>query len=275
MWLFGQSPWLPRDQYQPITDAEDIEFPTADGLTLRGSIIASRLPYCSGVVLFSHELNSDRWSVSPWVDSLSQQGYDIITFDQRNHGTSDSDRRYQSTPWISQIDVDDIRAAMRFIEQCYQNVPVTIMGVNKGGLTALGAAADCDLPIQSIVIDCDLCTPQWQPDAPGSRKSFSPISWIGRMKNALINRWRRKILGVWCGCRFVNLKRLASRVRQPVLWIGNDRPEILRRFDDAEHLEPHYRVLRFLEINRPLSQPSDIPHSMADADLKIIDAIRT
>lgn len=279
VWLFGRSPWLPRYQYPPIPDTEPVEFSTPDLFTLRGSIISSRLPYCNGVVLFCHELNSDRWSVTPWIESLTAQGYTIITFDQRNHGESDSDRKYQSTPWISEIDVQDVRAALRYISRRFpQNTPVTLMGVNKGGLTALGAAASGDdLPINSVVIDCNRFTPQWQPDGAGKASVFSLSYLFCRIKEALIGRWRRRILGVWCGCRFVNLRRLVGRVQQPVLWIGNDLPEPNLRFDEAEQLEPHHMVLDFLETNRPspTSQPIPSQQTVANVGLKIANPVRS
>ena len=43
------------------------------------------------MIVYCHEYLSDRWSYHPYVDHLRDLGFDLFTFDFRNHGESDSE----------------------------------------------------------------------------------------------------------------------------------------------------------------------------------------
>ena len=38
------------------------------------------------MIVYCHEYSSDRWSFHPYVDHLRDLGFDLFTFDFRNHG---------------------------------------------------------------------------------------------------------------------------------------------------------------------------------------------
>ena len=96
------------------------------------------------MIVYCHEYLSDRWSFHPYVDHLRDLGYDLFTFDFRNHGASDLEAGYAPMQWTSDREVSDLRAALR--PTCGR-VPITtrpgfgLFGVSRGGTTALLAAA--------------------------------------------------------------------------------------------------------------------------------------
>ena len=82
-------------------EGEEVRFTTADGLELTGTYLSARAGNRSCVLVFCHEFLSNRWSYHPYADALRDLGFDIFTFDFRNHGTSASDRRHQPLQWVS------------------------------------------------------------------------------------------------------------------------------------------------------------------------------
>ena len=77
------------------SSAKPVEFTTDDGLQLRGSYLRGRTDEQSGVIVYCHEYLSDRWSYQPYLDHLRDLGFDIFTFDFRNHGESESEPGYE------------------------------------------------------------------------------------------------------------------------------------------------------------------------------------
>ena len=67
------------------------------------------------MLVFCHEYLSDRWSFQPYADGLRDLGFDLFTFDFRNHGASDSDPVYQPLQWVTDHEVRDLRAALAYL----------------------------------------------------------------------------------------------------------------------------------------------------------------
>ena len=68
---------------------EEVRFSTADGLELVGTYVSTPAASRVGVLVFCHEYLSDRWSFQPYIAPLLDLGFDIFSFDFRNHGDSD------------------------------------------------------------------------------------------------------------------------------------------------------------------------------------------
>ncbi len=64
------------------------------------------------MIVYCHEYLSDRWSYHPYVDHLRDLGFDLFTFDFRNHGESDSEPGYAPMQWTTDREVRDLRAAL-------------------------------------------------------------------------------------------------------------------------------------------------------------------
>src|SRR5262249_12662581 len=85
-----QPPFLPFG-VSPDEQGEPIEFTTEDGLRLCGSYFEGKTREQAGIIVFCHEYLSDRWSYHPYLDYLRDLGFDVFTFDFRNHGESASE----------------------------------------------------------------------------------------------------------------------------------------------------------------------------------------
>lgn len=141
--IFEEKPlFLPLRVARPA-DGEDVRFPTQDRLTLAGTYLPARSPTRAGVLIFCHEFLSNRWSVTPYLDHLRDHGFDLFTFDFRNHGESDHDSRYNPLQWVTDREAIDLRAAIAYLKSRSDADPAGfgLFGVSRGGGTAICVAA--------------------------------------------------------------------------------------------------------------------------------------
>ena len=103
--IFEMRPVFLPLQVDPGDTGEAVDFTTEDGLRLPGSYLARRIPERVGLLVFCHEYLSDRWSYLPYLDHLRDIGYDIFTFDFRNHGSSAVDPGYAPLQWATDHEV--------------------------------------------------------------------------------------------------------------------------------------------------------------------------
>ena len=113
--IFEEKPmFLPLRVSRP-DEGEDVRFPSENGLTLAGTYLKTRTAQRSGVIIFCHEYLSNRWSVVPYLDHLRDHGFDLFSFDYRNHGESDKDTHYNPLQWVTQHEVNDLNAAIDYL----------------------------------------------------------------------------------------------------------------------------------------------------------------
>ena len=223
--VFGESPWLPAPWREPLHGGEDVEFVTDDGLRLGGTYLATEKRDRKGVIVFCHELNGDRWSCAPYVEDLRQRGYDIFTFDFRNHGTSSRSPDYEPLPWVTTFELADVRAAIDYLSSRVDASPggIGLLGISKGGTVALCATA-YDPRVRALIVDGACPTERMQLYyVRRFAKIFARSSWLlTRLPNISLrttNALTRFILGRRRNCRFVNVDIAARKIRQPVLMI--------------------------------------------------------
>ncbi len=137
-----QPPFMPL-RVSPSDRGETVEFTTDDGLRLAGTYLSSRTPEQAGVIVYCHEYLSDRWSYLPYIDHLRDLGFDLFTFDFRNHGESQSEPGYGPMQWTTDREVRDLRAALETLRQRHDRDPAGfgLFGVSRGGTTGLVTAA--------------------------------------------------------------------------------------------------------------------------------------
>jgi uncharacterized protein len=137
--IFQEKPLFVVPRGQPTDAAEHVTFESVDGLTLRGCYLPTTAPTRKGVVLFGLEFGSDRWACRPYCEGLIAAGYDVFAYEPRNQGDSDRDPAYEPLQWVTDKDVADMRAAVRYLLARPDADPngVGIFGVSKGGSTAL------------------------------------------------------------------------------------------------------------------------------------------
>ncbi len=128
----------------PVPGGEDCSFETEDGLQLAGTYFKTNAPSRAGVVVFCPEFLSDRWSFLSYGQELLDEGYDLFSFDFRNHGESQSEHDYEPLPWISDREAIDLRAALAHVLARPDADPagLALFGISRGGSTALCVAAD-------------------------------------------------------------------------------------------------------------------------------------
>ena len=223
--IFQEKPLFIIPRGQAVPEAEDVSFPTSDGLTLRGCYLRGEGAR-RGVIVFGLEFGSNRWACIPYCDFLRQRGYDIFSFEARNQGESDCQPGYEPLQWVTDYELADFRAALSYLKSRpdADAAGVGFFGLSKGGSAGLLAAAE-DPTLRCFVTDGIFATHttmvpymrQWL-------RIFSKRFWI----QSLIPTW---YFGLWArialrriererGCRFPHLEYVMCRLGdRPLLMI--------------------------------------------------------
>ena len=238
---FEEPPLFMPLRVPPAEKGETVAFPTSDGLILSGSYLRARTEERAGVLVYCHEFLSDRWSYRPYLDQLRDLGYDIFTFDFRNHGVSQSEAGYSPMHWASDREVNDLRAALAYLRTRPDRDPAGygLFGVSRGGTTALLVTAlECD--VWGVISDGAFPTS-------GTMIAYA-LKWTeiyvrSPLFRSLLPRWLYFALA-WSGrrkserrlhCRFPDVERAVARLApRPWLMIHGGRdtyinPEIAER----------------------------------------------
>jgi pimeloyl-ACP methyl ester carboxylesterase len=227
--VFGETPFLFAETSQPLDEGDECEFPTSDGLILRGTYLATHVEQRQGVIAFCHEMTSDRWSCTPYVRDLLHRGYDVFAFDFRNHGQSDRMPGYEPIPWLTRFELEDVLAAVDYLCSRDDADPqgVALLGVSRGGTAALCAAA-CDGRIRAVVTDGAFPLEEMQLHYMRRyMQIYLRYSWLlSKLPDVSLSsfcRWGRYFVGMRRGCQFINVTQMTRKIRQPVFMIHGDR----------------------------------------------------
>jgi pimeloyl-ACP methyl ester carboxylesterase len=226
------------ERFPPDPTAESLSFRTRDGLLLSASLFHPRGQAPRGLVLFCHELESNRWSAPAYLEAVLQAGFSILAFDFRNHGDSDSQNGYVPLHWLAEHDLRDVEAALEFIAERSDlaGLPLGIFGVSRGGCAALITAAR-SARIRAVVTD-------------GAYSSELLVHFSKRWGSLyfpeammrIVPRWHiagsmllvREICQFRKGFRFARVERALPRLeRKPLLMISGEAdtyvvPEVVR-----------------------------------------------
>lgn len=140
--IFQEKPLFIIPRGQPLPEAEDVCFPTTNGLTLHGCYLATPKQR-RGVILFGLEFGSTRWSCWSYCEHLVAAGFDVFAFETRNQGESDALPGYDPLQWVTDYEVSDARAALAYLKARPDADPrgVGFFGISKGAGAGLLAAA--------------------------------------------------------------------------------------------------------------------------------------
>ena len=223
--IFEEKPLFLPLRVARTSDGDDVRFLTSDGLSLAGTYLRARTERRAGVVIFCHEFLSNRWSVLPYLDHLRDHGFDLMTFDFRNHGESDLDPTYNPLQWVSEHEVIDLRAAIAYLRsrEDFDPAGFGFFGVSRGGGTALCVAAR-ELGTWGVVTDGAFPTRgtvvsyihRWAEIYVRSQWFwklmpailFEYLGWTGRMRTQIRT-----------GCRYVNVEGAVARLT-PRPWLA-------------------------------------------------------
>ena len=122
--------------------AEDVRFPTSNGLMLCGCYLRRRT-LRRGVILFGLEFGSNRWSCLSYCEYLLHSGYDVFAFETRSQGNSEPQPGYEPLQWVTTFEVQDTLAALAYLKSRRDADPrgVGFFGISKGAGAGLIAAA--------------------------------------------------------------------------------------------------------------------------------------
>ena len=239
--MFESSPLLIPLRVSPRDDAEIVRFPTQDGLSLAGAYLRRRTQRRTGVLIFCHEYLSDRWSCLPYVDHLRDLGFDVFSFDFRNHGESDVAPSYRHLQWVTDHEASDLRAAIAYLKTRpdHDTAGVGLFGVSRGGCAALTVAGgensvwaivtDGAFPTRGTMLSYILRWTELYVRRPYLRV-FLPTRFLRVLGWAARRRSEGRL-----GCRFTNVERAVKRIApRPWLAIHGARdayigPDIARR----------------------------------------------
>ncbi len=142
--IFTETPVLLPLRHEPEPSSDDIRFQTEDGLELVGTYFPTRRNRRTGVIVFCHEFLGDRWSALPYADCLRDLGFDLFSFDFRNHGESDREVGHDPLQWVSDREAKDLNAALQYLRSRpdHDEAGFGLFGISRGGGTAMAVAAD-------------------------------------------------------------------------------------------------------------------------------------
>ena len=227
--IFENMPPFAAEQYPQDPSAEPIAFRTPSGMTLRGSLFRTLKGEPRGLIVFCHELGSNRWSALSYCEGLLAAGFHVLAFDFRNHGESDWIASYDPICWLSAYEVEDVMAVIEFIggRTDLNSLPLGLFGMSRGGAAALVAASTAP-SVRCVCADgaysCDEMlyhfTRRWGAlYIPGWMMQLEPrwhmlmIFWLIRTAS----QFRRR-------CRYANVERSLDRLRdKPVLMFSGER----------------------------------------------------
>lgn len=222
--IFQEKPLfiIPRGDARP--GAEEVQFPTRGGLTLRGCYLKTDGPR-KGVILFGLEFGSNRWSCQSYCESLLQSGYDVFAFETRNQGDSDGMEGYEPLQWLTAYEVADTQAAIAFMKTRPDADPkgIGFFGISKGGNAGL-VAASRDRYIRCIATDGAFATCTTM--VPYMRK------WVNLYKKSklmqgLLPNWFYAVIAMvgirkverQRGVKMAHVETAMSRLKRPLLMI--------------------------------------------------------
>jgi pimeloyl-ACP methyl ester carboxylesterase len=262
--IFQEKPLFIVPRGEPPADAEDVAIKTDDGLTLRGCYLRATAPERRGVILFGLEFGSNRWSCQSYCERLREAGYDVLAVEPRNQGDSEKDPNYEPLQWVTDRDVADTRAAVKYLLARPDADPrgIGVFGISKGGGTGLLVAAG-EKAIRCLVTD----------GVYGTHTTMVPYlrRWIGiysdrkRLQRALPT-WFYGIIGMVGakkvarnrGVTYPSVEKAIGRLNRPLLMIHGEadtyiRPEMAKALFDRARGPKELWVVPKAKHNQALS----------------------
>ncbi len=260
--VFERKPPFGGAPHVPDKPSESVLFSTTNRLQLRGRIYRTSQQVARGVIIFCPEMEGDSRSALYYCKALVDAGFDVFAFDYRNQGESDSLAGYEPLHWVTEYEVEDTLAAVRFVKHQseWAELPLGIVGISRGGGAALAAASRCSV-IQQIACEGAFTTdglmeyytlrwaalyiPQWL-------MNLFPL-WHVRITLGLV----RRISQFRRGCRYLRLQRELPKLRdKPVLIIHGEKDSYVPKVTATE-------LVRGLPTNAEFWQVPKANHNKA------------
>jgi fermentation-respiration switch protein FrsA (DUF1100 family) len=226
--IFQEKPLFIIPRGQPLSEAEDVRFPSEDGRMLAGCYLKTPHPR-RGVILFGLEFGSTRWSCLAYCEHLVASGFDVFAFEVRNQGDSDAQPSYDPLQWVTDYEVADTRSALAYLKSRpdADSRGIGFFGISKGAGAGLAAAA-ADPYVRCLVTDGVFAT--YSTVVPYMRhwfriynKQFLTQGLMPSWYYGLIAKVALGGIGRARGCRFPHLERFVGRLApRPLLMIHGE-----------------------------------------------------
>lgn len=137
---------ITADERKELPDARDVQFRTADGLSIHGWYLPSRN---GAAVVMVHGLTENRARFIPDAQLLSEHGFGVLAIDLRAHGESEG-----SVATWGDRERQDLEAALSYLlaQPGVDRRRVGAIGFSVGGLTVAGVAAR-DPRLAAIILE--------------------------------------------------------------------------------------------------------------------------
>ncbi|WP_339732468.1 alpha/beta fold hydrolase [uncultured Gimesia sp.] len=232
--LAGTLTTLPEND--ETIEIKAVSFPTSNGLTLRGFIATPKSCDPHKLILFCHPFKSTGKISLFQCRGLLNAGFAVFSFDFRNHGESERDPRYHSIHWLSNHEISDVEAAIRYIRKQPElnQLSLGLLGMSRGAGAALAVTAQSP-EIQFVACEGAFLNEELFLDhAIRWGERFLPRLFIQLVPTSEVIRAFR--IMIWYsqrlqGCRYINLKSYLKflKSRELLFLVGeNDRSVIPR-----------------------------------------------
>lgn len=221
-------------------DGDTIRFPTQRGRWLEGWWLPAAA--ARGHVVITHGWGANRATLLGLAPLLLKAGWNVLLFDVRNHGNSDSDT-FSSMPRFA----EDIDAALAWLHATQTTRPTALIGHSVGAAATLLAASRRD-DIDAVVSLSSFAHPdgmmrRWLAD---KGLPFFPLGWY-------VLRYVERVIDH----RFDAIAPINTlgKIRCPVLLVHGEHDTVIPP-EDARALADHNNnaTLRWVEGGHDLSE---------------------
>ena len=128
------------------SDFIDVEFPSRDGLMLRGWWMDGE--EAKATLIFGHGLFRSRREGLERGSVLNKSGFSVLLFDFRNHGKSDP-----TSTSLGFLERLDVLGAYDFLKEKRERRRFVLLGVSMGAVAVIHAAGDFQQDLEAIIAD--------------------------------------------------------------------------------------------------------------------------
>ena len=128
------------------SDFIDVEFPSRDGLMLRGWWMEGE--EAKATLIFGHGLFRSRREGLERGSVLNKSGFSVLLFDFRNHGKSDP-----TSTSLGFVERLDVLGAYDFLKEKRERRRFVLLGVSMGAVAVIHAAGDFQQDLEAIIAD--------------------------------------------------------------------------------------------------------------------------
>ncbi len=232
---------------------KELEFFALDGRSLRGVLLKGNTSQgVQATIIFCHEFGANKNSCLRYCRGLLEAGFDIFSFDFRNHGNSSRELNYTSRQWPTDKEVADVLGACAFVRSLYSDAhPIGLFGISRGGGAAIMAAAQTDV-VRAIITD-GLFSTDWVVETSVERwaEIFARLHMVYRYLPQFGRFFRWMVVCVAelkLKCRFPSVRKAVNRMSARPVFFIHGRKDSYVRPEQAKRIYEQAQEPKFLWI---------------------------